>query len=98
MSNKKVMDIPIKKWIHVKAMAKIGDDADGLFDVEITIEGEETKYFHNNKSPSAKIENLSYLQLSSSAAEQTTAYLDNLKIYQRLTGEPEPKEIPNLVN
>lgn len=79
LSGAEYIDIPRDQWIGIDVTCKLGKQADGTYDVKVTLPGGKQVAF--DKVPCAKHFNrLDYLAFISNATEHTIFYIDDLVI------------------
>lgn len=75
-----IVALPVSEWFHVEVSAKVGSDADGKWQLNVTLPGQAAQTFElPNLDQTFK--NLTWVGWSSSATEKTTFYLDNIKLF-----------------
>jgi hypothetical protein len=75
-----VLDVPVDTWFHVEITAKVGADADGKWDLTVTLPGQEPKRFPGLSVGDPTFKNLTWVGWSSMATEKTVFYLDNIEL------------------
>ncbi len=80
LGGKEVMELPVGQWLHVEIVAKVGKDADGKWDLAITLPGAAAKRFDGLATGSPDFANLTWIGWSSMATKKTVFYVDNVKL------------------
>jgi len=75
--------VPAEVWVHVQIEATLGQNAPRTFKLTITTTGAAAKTFADLPIPGAGFRELHWLGFSSTAAADTTFYLDNMSITGR---------------
>jgi len=75
--------VPAEVWVHVQIEATLGQNAPRTFKLTITTTGAAAKTFADLSIPGAGFRELHWLGFSSTAAADTTFYLDNMSITGR---------------
>jgi hypothetical protein len=79
-----LLELPVAQWFHVEVTAPVGENANGLWDLAVTLPGQPARRFEGLKNGSPEFKNLTWVGWSSTATVKTAFYLDNLA----LTSEP----------
>jgi hypothetical protein len=75
-----ILDLPPGQWVHFEMTAGLGSNANGTWDLAITLPGQEPKAFKGLKTGSPDWKRLEWLGFSSTADEVTSFYLDNIEL------------------
>ncbi len=75
-----IATIPSRRWVHVEIEARLGKGAPRTFKLTLTPAGEPSGVFDGLPMAGAEFTELHWLGFSSTAAEDTAFFLDNLKI------------------
>ncbi len=73
-------ELPIGEWVHCETTCGLGDQFTGMWELAVTLPGEEAQRFSDLKIPSEGWNTLTWLGFSSSANNNSTWYLDNVKL------------------
>ena len=79
VDDKDVIALPVDQWFHVEISAKVGTDADGKWQLAVTLPNQQPQKFEFAMQ-SEKFRNLTWVGFSSMATEKTAYYLDNIKL------------------
>jgi hypothetical protein len=79
VAEKQVLALPVGEWIHIEVTAKVGEDADGKWQLAVTLPNAEPQKFELTTG-SPEFKTFSWAGFSSSANEKTAFYLDNIKL------------------
>lgn len=82
VAGKSLCPVPLGRWFHVEIQAQVGTPSDRRFQLTVQLEGEPAKVFKDLTFSGEDFRVLEWLGFSSTAAADTTFYLDNLKITQ----------------
>ncbi|MGC8742694.1 MAG: right-handed parallel beta-helix repeat-containing protein [Verrucomicrobiia bacterium] len=80
---KALLNIPTKQWVKIRIQARIGKNNPGNFTLFVTQQAGRTDKFENLSFIGNHFEELHWLGFSSTAAENTQFYLDELEIRRR---------------
>lgn len=83
LGGKETMDLPVGVWLHCELAAKVGQDADGKWDLALTLPGAPPRRFDGLATGSPDFANLTWAGWSSMATQKTVFYLDNVKLENR---------------
>jgi hypothetical protein len=72
--------IPLKTWVNIKIKAQLGKNNPNIFSLTVTVPGSNPLTFDKLEFIGTKFNELHWLGFSSTAAEDTVFYLDNLHI------------------
>jgi hypothetical protein len=75
-----VLDLPADQWIRFEMTAGLGSKSTGMWDLTVTIPGQEPKTFKGLANGSKDWKRLEWLGFSSTATEATAFYLDNIDL------------------
>ena len=79
VGGKELMALPAEQWIHFEIRAGVGAQADGTWELRVTLPGAQSKTFPGLKcNPQWKT--LEWLGFVSNGREQSVLYLDNIEI------------------
>lgn len=81
-----LLDLPVGEWFHVEITAPVGDDADGTWNLTVTLPGREPERFEGLEVVHGDFTNLNWVGWSSNATETTVFYLDDIEL-ETLRGE-----------
>jgi len=81
VGDKVLLKLPYKKWIRFEIACKLGRQADGTFDLKVTIEGEKPRAFKALPTGSRDFRRVNWVGFSSTATEKTAFYIDDLKFW-----------------
>jgi len=79
-SKRKLIDIPVGKWVHIEIVAGIGSASTGTYDLTVTLPGGQAKSFKALPNVKGELEALHWLGFASMAVTDTAYYLDNLEL------------------
>lgn len=79
VGNKALLDIPTGQWVRLVIQAKLGEAADGKWDLTVTLPGAASQTF-NGLICNPQFKTLDWLGFVSNARAATTYYLDDLSI------------------
>jgi hypothetical protein len=79
VADKDIVALPVGQWVHVVITAKVGADADGKWQLAVTLPGGQPQSFEF-ATINADFRNLTWVGWSSSATEKTVFYLDNVRL------------------
>jgi len=82
VAGKPVMDMPVSQWVHFVTTCRIGRDAPGKWDLEVTAPGAEPLRL-TGLACDPKCRRFQWLGFISNATERTVFYLDNVRITVR---------------
>ncbi|MCD6352564.1 MAG: right-handed parallel beta-helix repeat-containing protein [Armatimonadetes bacterium] len=77
---KPMLTLPLGQWIHFEIAAGLGDKADGLWEMTVTLPGGKVTKFEGLATGSPDWKALTWCGFSSTATEERVFYLDNIKI------------------
>jgi hypothetical protein len=88
-----LLKLPVGQWVHIEISAAQGEQADGTWDLKVTLPGEGARSFAKLKTGRPEWKVLDWYGFSSTATEKTVFYLDNLRLTNSTTearkaGEP----------
>ena len=75
-----LLDVPAGEWFHVQIACQLGKDAPGVYDLSVTLPGEEVRSFPGLTFSGGGLKGLEWLGFVSLAGQKTTFYLDNIKL------------------
>ena len=75
-----VIHLAISAWIRVEILAPLGKKAAGMYQLTVTVPGEEPKKFEGLSVGSADWRSLRWLGFISLANAKTVIYLDDVKL------------------
>lgn len=79
VAKQNVLALPVGEWFHVAVSAKVGAQADGKWELQVTLPGQAAQAFEFANG-SEDFKNLTWVGFSSSATDKTAFYLDNIKL------------------
>lgn len=79
VADQDVMALPVDQWFHVEVSAKVGADADGKWQLTVTLPGQQPQQFEF-ATGSPRFQNLTWVGFSSMATDKAVYYLDNIKL------------------
>ena len=77
-----LLDVPAGEWFRVEIACTLGKEADGTYDLVITLPRKPPQSFPALPYPGNKLQRLEWLGFVSLAQEKTVFYLDNIKLTQ----------------
>jgi hypothetical protein len=80
VGDRELLDYPIGQWVHLEAVAGLGAQATGTWDLSVTLPGQETQRFPGLKVGSPGWKKLTWVGFVSTARQKVVWYLDNVKI------------------
>jgi len=80
LGGKEAMRLPVGRWFRVEIVAKVGQDADGVWELAVTVPGAAPRRFEALPNGSPAFANLTWVGWSSMADAETVFYLDNVKL------------------
>ena len=80
VNGKDLMKLPVGQWIHFELTVPQGHQADGTWEMTVTLPGQRPKRFTALKTMHPQWKTLSWLGFLSTATQKTKFYLDNLKL------------------
>jgi len=83
VGDKELMEVPISQWFHVEVEVRIGDKADGTFDLAVTLPGEEPRQFTSLPCDNPAFAEAFRCFFSAYATDKTVFFLDNIRIARR---------------
>ncbi len=75
-----VMAVPLGQWFHVEIIAGQGKQADGTWQLTVTLPGAPPRRFAGLKMGSPEADRTTWLGFVSDASEKAVYYLDNMKL------------------
>ena len=73
------LPVPVGQWFHVEMSAGHGDQADGTWQLSVTLPGEQPRQFHC-KTASPPFRATTWLGFVSDGTQPASYYLDNLRL------------------
>ena len=80
LGGKEAMRLPVGRWFRVEIVAKVVQDADGVWELAVTVPGAAPRRFEALPNGSPAFANLTWVGWSSMADAETVFYLDNVKL------------------
>ena len=77
---RQLLDVPAGKWIHVEIACGLGKEANGTYDLSVTLPGQSPRVFPKLPCVSPEFRRLEWLGFVSLATEKTMFYLDNVRL------------------
>ena len=78
---KHLIDLPAQKWVHVEIACNLGKEAEGTYDLSVTLPGEPPKVFSKLPCGSANFRQLQWLGFVSQINGKAVFYLDNISLH-----------------
>jgi hypothetical protein len=85
---KHLIDLPAQKWVHLEIACNLGKEADGTYDLSVTLPGKQPKIFSKLPCGSADFRQLQWLGFVSQENEKAVFYLDNIRLHGSLSKKP----------
>jgi len=73
-------DVPTGTWAHIKVSCGMGNKANGTWDLQLTLPGQQPQMFKAIKMPAPGIKQLTFIGFISNATEDSVLYIDNVKL------------------
>jgi len=83
VGDKELMEVPQSEWFHVEVEVGLGDQADGTFDLSVTLPDQEPRRFTDLPCDNPKFADVHRCFFSGYATEKAVFFLDNILIEQR---------------
>jgi hypothetical protein len=80
VGGKALLDLPVGQWVRIEETAKLGSQADGTWDLGVTLPGQEPRRWTGLKTGSPGWKSLEWLGFSSPGSARTVYYLDDLEL------------------
>jgi len=80
LGGKEALDLPAGAWIRFEIAARVGKDADGRWDLAVTLPGAPPRRFEGLPAGSPDFRNLTWVGWSSNADAKTAFWLDEVKL------------------
>ncbi|HUT95380.1 MAG TPA: right-handed parallel beta-helix repeat-containing protein [Thermoguttaceae bacterium] len=77
---KHLLDVPAGTWFQVEIVCRLGKQADGTYDLKVTLPGEQPREFKGLACAGEQFKGLEWLGFVSLAAAKTVFYLDNVAL------------------
>ena len=78
---KHLIDLPAQKWVHLEIACNLGKEAEGTYDLSVTLPGEQPNVFSKLPCGSANFRQLQWLGFVSQGNEKAVFYLDNIRLH-----------------
>ncbi|MCP4640687.1 MAG: right-handed parallel beta-helix repeat-containing protein [bacterium] len=76
----KLLTVPHSQWVTVEIGCDLGRDADGTYDLTVTIPGQDPQQFENLPCGAGDFSRLDWCGFVSNATESVVAYIDDVRI------------------
>jgi len=73
-----LLEVPHGKWFHLEIACRLGEDADGTYNLTVTLPGEEAKEFDGLECGDPGFDRVEWFGIISDASEESVFYVDNL--------------------
>ena len=90
-SGRPLAEVPLSKWFHLEIECALGSQANGQYDVVLSVPGTEPQRFTGLACGAKDFSRLDWLGIISLANEKTVFYLDNVKCSCGTTGTDAPR-------
>jgi hypothetical protein len=77
---RELMDLPVSTWFHVEVSAGLGAQANGVWQVTVTLPGKEPRSFADLAVVTPGWKKLTWMGFVSNSKNKTVFYLDNIKL------------------
>ena len=84
---KHLLDVPVGTWFQMEIVCGLGKQADGTYDLKVTLPGREPREFNALACAGAQFKRLEWLGFVSLAADKTVFYLDNVTLRSSEAGD-----------
>jgi hypothetical protein len=78
---KHLIDVPLQQWVHVEVACNLGKEAQGMYDLSVTLPGKPPKVFSGLPCGSANFRQLQWLGFVSQVDGKAVFYLDNISLH-----------------
>jgi hypothetical protein len=75
-----LVDLPVGQWFQIEIAAPVGTDADGKWDLTVTLPGETPRRFPGLAVANPDFKNHTWIGWCSMATDKTAFYLDNVRL------------------
>ncbi len=79
-SGRRLVELPIDEWVHVRVVAPVGKEHNGKWHLTVTLPGATVRRFRGLSFGHQAFEQLTWIGFTSNATQKTVFHLDNIHI------------------
>jgi hypothetical protein len=80
VAGKTLLKAPLSQWLKIQVECKLGNTADGVFTLTVTLPGQEPQRFENLSCGNAQFQRLDWLGFVSNGVTDAAIYLDDVSV------------------